>query len=120
MMPAIPLSTAELENRHNGRPGFGVANEYDVQAPLRAIARLHFDDVRPEERNPSYAGVHSRSDLLLKPERVIIETKMTRKSLGKRAPKALMRWPKELAGAERSTPNRPRSGQSRPTGARMR
>jgi hypothetical protein len=45
---------------------------------------LHFEDVRREEWNPSYGGVQSRSDLLLKSERLVIETKMTRKGLGQR------------------------------------
>ena len=55
-----------------------------MQDLLRVVLRLHFDDVRPEEWNPSYGGVRSRSDLLLKPERLVIETKMTRKNLSQR------------------------------------
>jgi hypothetical protein len=81
----FPLLAAELRNRHGGRPAFAISDEYDVQDLLRSLLRLHFDDVRPEEWNPSYGGTQSRSDLLLKPERVVIETKMTRKSLGQRA-----------------------------------
>ena len=80
----FPLLAAELGNRHAGRPPFALTDEYDVQDLLRSVLRLHFDDVRPEEWNPSYGGTQSRSDLLLKPERVVIETKMTRKSLGQR------------------------------------
>ena len=80
----FPLLVAELGNRHAGRPPFAISDEYDVQDLLRSLLRLHFDDVRPEEWNPSYGGTQSRSDLLLKPERVVIETKMTRKSLGQR------------------------------------
>jgi hypothetical protein len=34
--------------------------------------------------NPSYGGVRSRSDLVLKQERIVIETKMTRKSLAQK------------------------------------
>jgi REase_DpnII-MboI len=52
--------------------------------PAGGILSLHFDDIRPEEWNPSYGGVQSRSDLLLKPERIVIETRMTRKRLGQR------------------------------------
>jgi REase_DpnII-MboI len=70
----FPLLTAELGNRHAGRPPFAVSDEYDVQDLLHGLLRLHFDDVRPEEWNPSYGGTQSRSDLLLKPERVVIET----------------------------------------------
>jgi REase_DpnII-MboI len=80
----FPLLVAELGHRHGGRPPHEISDEYDVQDLLRGILKLHFDDVRPEEWNPSYGGVQSRSDLLLKPERVIIETKMTRKSLGQK------------------------------------
>lgn len=80
----FPLLVAELGHRHAGRSPFVIADEYDVQDVLRGILKLHFDDVRPEEWNPSYGAVQSRSDLLLKPERVIVETKMTRRSLGQK------------------------------------
>jgi hypothetical protein len=79
----FPLLVMELRRRHNQRP-FEIADEYDVQDLLRGILRLHFADVRREEWNPSYGGVQSRSDLLLKPERVVVETKMTRGNLGQR------------------------------------
>jgi hypothetical protein len=65
----------------SGRPGFAVDDEYDLQDLLRSVLRLHFDGVRAGEWNPSYGGVRSRFDLLLKAERIVIETKMTRKSL---------------------------------------
>lgn len=80
----FPLLAGELTRRHGGRPSLIIADEYDVQDALRALLRAHFDDVRPEEWNPSYGGVSSRSDLLIKSERVVIETKMTRKNLGQR------------------------------------
>jgi hypothetical protein len=80
----FPLLVAELNSRHANRAPFPIADEYDVQDLLRAILHLHFDDVQSEQWNPSYGGVQSRSDLLLKPERIVIETKMTRKSLGQR------------------------------------
>jgi hypothetical protein len=51
---------------------------------MHGLLRLHFDDVRPEEWTPSYAGSSSRTDFLLKKEKVVIETKMTRKNLGQR------------------------------------
>lgn len=81
----FPLFVAALAQRHDNRPPFELKDEYDVQDVLNGLLRLHFDDVRPEEWNPSYGGVHSRSDLLLKRERVIVETKMTRNGLGQRA-----------------------------------
>jgi hypothetical protein len=80
----FPLLVTELADRYNDRTPFQIADEYDVQDLLRGLLRLHFDDVRAEEWNPSYGGVHSRSDLLLKAERVVVETKMTRPSLGQR------------------------------------
>jgi len=80
----FPLLVSELGNRYAGRPALDIGDEYDVQDLLRSVLRLHYEDVRPEEWNPSYGGVQSRSDLLLKAERVVIETKMTRKSLGQR------------------------------------
>lgn len=42
---------------------------------------MFFDDVRPEEWTPSYAGGCSRVDFLLKNEKIIIEVKKTRESL---------------------------------------
>jgi len=77
----FPLMITELGNRYDNRPGFDVKDEYDLQDLLRSVLQLHFDDVRAEEWNPSYGGVQSRSDLVLKQERIVIETKMTRKSL---------------------------------------
>lgn|GEM_PF-1421327 len=77
----FPLFVSELHSRHGQRPAFDVNDEYDVQDLLRSALRLHFADVRREEWNPSYGGTQSRSDLLLKHERVVVETKMTRNSL---------------------------------------
>lgn len=77
----FPLFVSEYEKRYDGRAPFQLKDEYDVQDLLRSVLKLHFDDVRPEEWNPSYGGVQSRSDLLLKAERVMIETKMTRRGL---------------------------------------
>lgn len=56
-------------------------NRLYLQDLLRSVLQLHFDDVRAVEWNPSYGRVQSRSDLVLKQERIVIETKMTRKSL---------------------------------------
>jgi hypothetical protein len=80
----FPLFVMEISRRHNSRETIRIADEYDVQDLLRSILHLHFDHIQPEEWNPSYAGVQSRSDLMLKPERIVIETKMTRKSLSQR------------------------------------
>ena len=80
----FPLLVAELAHRYDNREPLQLSDEYDVQDLLRSILRVHFDDVRPEEWNPSYGGVASRSDLLIKSEKVVIETKKTRRSLGQR------------------------------------
>lgn len=71
----------QLRIRHDNRATLDVADEYDVQDLLHAMLRLHFDDIRPEEWTPSYAGRSSRMDFLLKNENIVIETKKTRQGL---------------------------------------
>lgn len=71
----------QLQARHDGRATLTVEDEYDVQDLLHALLRLHFDDVRPEEWTPSYAGRSARVDFLLKNERIVIEVKKTRANL---------------------------------------
>jgi hypothetical protein len=51
---------------------------------MHALLLFHFDDVRAEEVAPSVGGKSGRMDFLLKGERLVVETKMTRKSLGQR------------------------------------
>ena len=70
-----------LQDRHDGRTTLEVNDEYDVQDLLHAFLRLHFDDIRPEEWTPSYAGRSSRVDFLLKAERIVVEVKKTRPSM---------------------------------------
>ena len=50
-----------------------------MQDLLHAILKLHFDDVRPEQHTPSFAGNASRVDFYLP-----AEAKMTRSSLGQK------------------------------------
>jgi hypothetical protein len=80
----FPLFVDRLQSRQRDRLPFKPEDEYDVQDLLHAILKLHFDDVRPEEWTPSYAGSSSRTDFLLARERVIIEAKMTRHNLKQR------------------------------------
>lgn len=80
----FPLFVDRLQNRQRGRDPFSVDDEYDVQDLLHAILRLHFDDVRPEEVTPSYAGNSSRVDFYLPRERIVVEAKMTRGNLGQK------------------------------------
>jgi hypothetical protein len=78
------LFVERLQHRQRNRTPYSVADEYDVQDLLHAILKLHFDDVRPEEWTPSYAGNSSRTDFLLPRERTIVEAKMTRSNLGQK------------------------------------
>ena len=70
-----------LRNRHNNRPTLDVSDEYDVQDLLFALLVLQFDDIRPEEWTPSYAGKSARMDFLLKNVKIVVEAKMTRQGL---------------------------------------
>lgn len=71
----------EVRARHADRPTLSVDDEYDVQDLFKGLLRIFFDDVRPEEWTPSYAGAAARMDFLMKRERVVLETKMARKGL---------------------------------------
>jgi len=75
------VAARQLQVRHADRETIRIEDEYDVQDLLHALLRLHFDDVRPEEWTPSYAGRSSRLDFLLKHERIVIEVKKTRPSM---------------------------------------
>jgi hypothetical protein len=72
----------QLHSRHNNRDTLHIKDEYDVQDLLHALLALEFDDIRPEEWTPSYAGGGSRMDFLLKPEQIVVEVKKTRSGLG--------------------------------------
>lgn len=84
MLRRFPLLVRQLQHRREQRTPLVVRDEYDVQDLLRAILSLHYDDVQPEEWAPSYGGAQSRMDLLLRPERTVVETKMTRSGLRQR------------------------------------
>lgn len=75
------LFVKQLRQRHDNRDAHEVNDEYDVQDLLHALLKLYFDDIRTEEWNPSYAGHSTRSDFLIKDEKIVIEVKKTRKSL---------------------------------------
>jgi hypothetical protein len=80
----FPLVAKQLRVRHGNRGTFQINDEYDVQDLIHAILRLHFDDIRPEEWVPSYAGSSSRMDFLLKKEKIVVEAKKTRNGLSAR------------------------------------
>lgn len=75
------LVTLEITRRYAKRDTLRITDEYDVQDLLRGLLRIYFDDIRKEERTPSYAGGSTRIDFLLKQEQIAIETKMTREGL---------------------------------------
>jgi DpnII restriction endonuclease len=77
----LPLVARQLRKRHGQRPTLDVTDEYDVQDLLHSILTIHFDDIRPEEWTPSYAGGSSRMDFLLPEIEAVIETKMARQGL---------------------------------------
>jgi|GEM_PF-518894 len=77
----LHLVANQLENRHNNRPTLKIEDEYDVQDLLHSLLKIYFDDVRPEEWTPSYAGGSSKIDFLLKKEKIVIEVKKTRQKL---------------------------------------
>jgi REase_DpnII-MboI len=72
------LAAKQLQERHEKRPTLEIKDEYDVQDFLHSLLRVHFNDIRPEEWTPSYAGSASRMDFLLKSDQIAVEAKMTR------------------------------------------
>lgn len=76
------IVTTQLRNRRENRPTLEVSDEYDVQDLFHALLRIFFDDVRPEDWTPNYAGKSSRMDFLLPAEQLVIEVKKTREGLG--------------------------------------
>lgn len=75
------LVARQLRDRYDARNTLDVQDEYDVQNLLHSLMHLHFNDIRPEEWTPSYAGKSSRMDFLLKEEQIVIEVKKTRNGL---------------------------------------
>lgn len=78
------LVTQQLKNRHNNRSTLEISDEYDVQDLFHVLLRFYFDDIRIEEYTPSYGGGASRMDFLLKEEKIVVEIKKTRDSLGEK------------------------------------
>lgn len=70
-----------LQNRKHNKQDFIISDEYDVQDLMHAFLKLYFDDVRSEEWTPSYAGGSVRQDFILKQQKIVIETKMSRNSM---------------------------------------
>lgn len=74
----------QLSSRYSNRNTVVIKDEHDVQDLLHSLLHLFFDDIRPEEWTPSYAGGSSRMDFLIKNEQIVIEVKKTRNGLGQR------------------------------------
>jgi len=72
---------SQLGGRQKDREAFAITDEYDLQDIFRALLWLFFDDIRPEEYTPSYAGKSSKIDFILKKERIVVELKMTNRNL---------------------------------------
>jgi len=68
-------SALQLTKRYNNRDPFLINDEYDVQDYIHALLKICFNDIRPEEYTPSYAGSSSKIDFLLKDEKILLETK---------------------------------------------
>lgn len=58
--------------------GEALKDERELQILVKALLRIHFDDVRPEDYTPSRGGANSRVDFVLPEVGVVVETKMTR------------------------------------------
>lgn len=80
VLQRLPLALDTLCRRRRNREAFVVADEYDLQDILEAILRVHFDDVRNEERTPSAAGGSAQIDFFIPAVGLAIEAKMTRSS----------------------------------------
>jgi hypothetical protein len=71
----------QLRQRHGNRPTLDVNDEYDVQDLFHSLLKMYFNDIRPEEWTPSYAGGASRTDFLLPEILTFVEIKKTRSSM---------------------------------------
>jgi hypothetical protein len=78
----FPQVVLRMRKRRSGRDALMISDEYDVQYLLGALLDTHFDDVQAEDHAPTYAGGSSRIDFVLRGERVAVEAKMTRATLG--------------------------------------
>lgn len=78
------LVAKQMRVRRQDRPTLDINDEYDVQDLFHALLRIPFDDVRPEEWTPSYAGGASRVDFLLPEIEAVVEIKKSRAGLGAR------------------------------------
>jgi REase_DpnII-MboI len=62
-------------------PAPSLANERDLQVLTEGILRLLYHNIVAEDVVPKKSGASSRADFVIKDEGILVETKMTRKSL---------------------------------------
>jgi hypothetical protein len=77
----LDIVVRQLQDRQRNRQPFEVNDEYDIQDLFHALLKIFFNNVKPEETTPSYAGSSSRMDFLLPEIKTVVELKMARPSL---------------------------------------
>jgi hypothetical protein len=80
LLRRLPLVIRQLRWRQGDRTPFKVDDQRDLEDLLRALLPLRFDDVRLENRTPSYSP-STRTDLVLAPERIALTVKYARPEL---------------------------------------
>lgn len=83
LLRALPRVARELRNRRPGKPEFKLEDVQDLEDLVRALLPLHFDDIRPERRTPSYAET-DRTDFVLGGLGFALTCKLTAGSAGER------------------------------------
>jgi len=94
LLRRVPLVIRQLGWRHGDRPALRVEGDRDLEDVLRALLPLQFDDVRLENRTPSYSP-GTRTDLLLAPAKIAITAKIARSNVSE--PKLLVQWNEDIA-----------------------
>jgi len=81
LLDRFHLIAGQLGIRYSNRSTLKISDEYDLQDLLHSLLWLHFTDIRREEYTPSRAGANSRTDFLLKNEKIVIEAKIASNTL---------------------------------------
>jgi len=83
LLRRVPASfSALVAGRRSGHDPLVLADEYDLQDATETALRLLYNDVRPEERSPSYGGSSTTQDFLLFEVKTMVEIKVTRPGRG--------------------------------------
>jgi hypothetical protein len=70
--------------RRSGKASVPMVDEYDLQDAVQFALRLIYDDVRAEERSPSYAGSSTIQDFFVPIVGTMVEVKVTRRGRANR------------------------------------